>query len=115
VAKAGLRRFAHAVKVDAVDGVDLGLADARRHAGGGVVVGFCGAALFERGLGSSRFLLGRIGAIEGALVLHALGIERLGRGDVLGLLDLGKEVVDGEFGLAGAGRFGGHGALARSA
>lgn len=115
VAEAGLRGFAKAVEVDAVDGIDLGLAGLGGHAGGGVVVRLGGAALFERRLRSSRFLLGRFGAIEGALVLHALGIKRLGRLDVLGLFDLGEELVDGKFGFAGASRLGGHGAGSSSA
>ena len=125
VAEAGLLGLAEA-EVDAVDGVDLGLVHARRHAGGGVVVGLGGAALFEGGLlgfGLARGLFGvggvggglLVGAVEGALVAHALGIERLVGGQVLGLLDLAEEIVDGKIGFAGTCRFWGHGALARSA
>src|SRR5690606_16680686 len=85
------------------------LAGLFRHAGGGVVAGLGGAALFQRaelGLFFGSFL--RLGAVEGALVAHALGVKGLAGGDILGLLDLAEEIVDVKFGLAGPAGLGGH-------
>ncbi|MNY59143.1 hypothetical protein D3C86_1955550 [compost metagenome] len=79
------------------------------------MAGLGGAAFFEGGLRSCCFLFRRLGTIEGALVLHALGIKRLIGDEVLRLFDLGEELVDGKFGFAGASRLGGHGAGSSSA
>jgi len=123
VAKAGLGGLAHALEIDAVDGIDLGFRRFGGHAGDGVMAGFGSAALFQRGLlfggvlerlfGIQTHLLGiggdlLVGPIQRALIAHALGIERLGSCDILGLLDLAEEVVDGEVSFAGAGGFIGH-------
>src|SRR5690606_24824459 len=96
--------FAKAVEIDAVDRVDLGLAGLFRHAGGGVVVRLGGAALFQR---REFGLLRRLGAVEGALVLHALGIKGLAGLQILGLFDFADEIVNGKFRLARTGGLGG--------
>ncbi len=128
MAEPGLRGFAQAIEIDAIDGVGLGFGGARRHAGDGVVAGFGGAALFQGGqlalgglLGLGGFLgsggLGRIGGgcgglvgtIHPHLVAHALGIKRLAGGKVLGFFDLAEEIVDRKLSFAGARGFVGHG------
>ena len=120
MAEAGLRAFAHAREIDAVDGVDLGLAGLGGHAGDGVVAGLGGAALFERGLGLGGLCLGLLGVlaglgfvlgdlagghVHGALVAQALLRQALIGHHVLGFLDLAEEVVDGKFGFAGRADF----------